>query len=99
VGPGFTLLESDLQQRLQNLLSFTALPIAEASPPAQPTFADQKVPDWLGEPYGVEESRLAAPRNSLRARAMPQPERPGLRARFGAWLLGRFEALLGKFGR
>lgn len=96
--PGFTLLEADLQQRLQNLISGKILPTADlawSEPPApdvEPTW------NWPDEPESDENGRASAPPDSQLARAAPHRPPPGLHARMRAWLLGKFGGLLARLG-
>ena len=91
VEPGFTLLDANLQMRLQHLLSADARPIAYA--PWSP------LPELAGQPAErgteVSENRAVAPLELLPADPVVQPAKVGLRAR----LRSSVRALLARFGR
>ncbi len=88
VGPGFQLLEPDLQQRLQRLLAGESLEVAEAALP---------VPQVPADPAAPVMAERSAPRTFTRAGVIitVSPEREGLSAR----LRSRITALLARFRR
>lgn len=91
--PGFTLLDANLQQRLQFFLSAEALPIAKASPSVTPIVAD------LAAPVALEESRAEEP-----AEVAPDDLVAGLsqtepRKSLAARLQNGISSLLSRFSR
>ena len=98
LGPGFALLDSDQQQRLQSLLTTGAPPIAEAPWPLPPSPADQPAPHLPGGPGWVEDSCAAKPCELLSADPIAPPVPAGAGARLSARLQGRVKAWLARFG-
>ena len=97
-GPGFALLEPDLQQRLQNLLAGNTLTVAETVWPDPPVPADIPEVHWPEEPG--QRAEIAAPPE---ARAVPvkpasQPVPAGLGARLGCWLRELVQTFRARFG-
>ncbi len=104
VGPGFTLLETDLQQRLRRLISDNAQPIAKAPLPAPDIPADEPAPHSrtgpvCAEDICTEDSRTASPWETLRANMTAPPARLSALARARIWLRGKLDACLARFGR
>lgn len=97
VGPGFTLLDPDLQQRPQSLFSAYAPPIAEAPWPAPPIPADQPSPHWPSGPGLVEDSCTVTPRGKLPDDTTAQPVLTGRCARLRARLRDKVKACLARF--
>jgi hypothetical protein len=85
-GPGFTLLDPDLQQRLQSLISASAAAIAEAPPPTSSEPAYSPALQGLPPQCPVMEFPGASTQESLRVRAIKHSiatvERLSLRSRF-----------------
>ncbi len=94
VGPGFALLEPDLQQRLQSLLSTQAPPVAKAPVAPAPIPSVEPEP---GRPdgAGAEHASGATARAWLPTHSVAPSVSSGLRAR----LLGKVKACLARLGR
>ncbi len=97
LGPGFTLLEPDLQQRLQDLLAGKRLPTVQTHWPEPVLPAGQpalRLPEKSGQPEepGVAISKVEEP-----ARPIWQALRPGAHARMAQWLRGKAAALRTRF--
>ena len=88
-GPGFTLLDANLQKRLQHILSAETRPIAYAPWSPLPDPAER----GTDSPGREEESNAVAPQNSMPVDPIAQP----LKARPRARLRDRIKAVLAKF--
>ena len=95
VVPGFTLLDANLQMRLQHILSADARPIAYAPWSPLPESAEQSAEHGTEGPGWVDDSSMVAPQKLLPADPVVQPVKAGLRARFRSGV----KALLARFGR
>jgi hypothetical protein len=96
-GPGFTLLDPDLQQRLQSLISASAAAIAETPslPPPHPAYppASQSV----SRPRPVLEIRAASSQESRADEAVTQPTPSGLKTRLRAQLWAKAKTWMTSF--
>ena len=93
-GPGFVLLESDLQQRLQDLIAGKTLPMAPA-----PVTAARPAPLLPPRSDRMEDVRAAIPGRSHAADGAAQPASAGLRSRLSAWWRGNVDAFRARLGR
>ena len=101
VGPGFTLLDADQQQRLQSLLAPTVPPIAETPKPLPPIPAEELEAYWPGGPDWRDDSIVPLPQEPVPAAPIAQitpPAATGLVARLRDRLRSA-NAWLGKFRR
>lgn len=96
VEPGFTLLESDIEKRLRDLIAASNPTIAEAQWPAPPVAGGQSAEFRPGTPDPVGGSRAVPMPESRRSKAIVRqalPSEPSL----GARLWGKASALLARF--
>ena len=91
VEPGFVLLESDIEQRLRELIAASNPPIGEALVPAA---AEQPALQVPASPPKVDDNIEATALESRRAKAIMRPAPTDFRPPLGARLWGRATAWL-----
>ena len=94
VEPGFVLLESDIEQRLRELIAASNPPIGEALMPAPTSVAAQPALQVPASPPKVDGNIEAAARESRRAKAIVRPAPTKLRPPLGVRLWGKARAWL-----
>lgn len=98
VGPGFALLEPDLQQRLQNLLAGHTFSAPEGVWPEPPVPADGPETDWSEGPEEPDRNLALPETETVPAKPASQPVPQDRRARLSNWLGNLIKACRARFG-
>ena len=97
VEPGFTLLESDIEQRLRDLIAASNPPIAEAPMPAPLVASEQSAALRSADFVLIKDSSAMTAPESQRAKTIVPPVPTDVRQSLHARLWGKASAWLAKF--